>query len=61
MVYFTQNSLSILVLIFSELKLLKVKDFASLIKLLFMFDFINENVPEKMEIIFVMNRSIHSN
>ena len=61
MIYFTHNSLSILVLTFSELKLLKVKDFASLIKLLFMFDFIKENVPEKMEIIFVMNRSIHSN
>ena len=45
---------------FSELKLLKVKDIFSLTKLLFMFDFINENVPEELKTIFVINRSIHS-
>ena len=46
--------------ILSELKLLKVKDIFSLIRLLFMFDFINENVPEELKTIFVINRSIHS-
>ena len=34
--------------LFSELKLLKVKDISSLTKLLFMFDFINENVPDEL-------------
>ena len=46
--------------LFSELKLLKVKDIFSLSELLFMFDFINENVPEKLIAVFVINRSIHS-
>ena len=45
---------------FSELKLLKVKNIFSLTKLLFMFDFINENVPEELKTIFVINRSKHS-
>ena len=45
---------------FSELKLLKVKDIFSLTKLLFMFDFINENVPEELKKNFVINRSIRS-
>ena len=34
--------------LFSELKLLKVKGISSLTKLLFMFDFINENVPDEL-------------
>ena len=46
--------------LFSELKLLKVKDIVSLTKLPFMFDFINENVPDELKTIFVINRSIHS-
>ena len=46
--------------LFSELKLLKVKDIFSSTKLLFMFGFINENVPEELKTIFVINRSIHS-
>ena len=46
--------------LFSELKLLKIKDIFSLTKLLFMFDFINENVPEELKKVFVINRSIHS-
>ena len=45
---------------FSELKLLKVKHIFSLTKLLFMFDFINENIPKERKPIFVINRSIHS-
>ena len=44
---------------FSELKLLRVKDIFSLTKLLFLFDFIKENVPEELKTIFVINRSIH--
>ena len=44
----TQNSLSTLVLFFSELKLLKIKDIFSLTKLLFMFDVVNENVPQEL-------------
>ena len=47
--------------LFSELKVLKVKDIFSLTKLLFMFDFIKENVPKEIKTIFVINRSIHSN
>ena len=47
-------------LFFPELKLLKVKDIFSLSKLFFMLDFINENVPEELETIFVINRFIHS-
>ena len=47
-------------LLFSELKLLKVKDIFSLTKLLFMFGFINENVPEELKTIFVINKSILS-
>ena len=46
--------------LFSESKLLKVKGISSLTKLLFMFDFINENVPDELKTIFVINRSIHS-
>ena len=46
--------------LFSEIKLLKVKDIFSLTKLLFMFDFVNKNVPEELKTIFVINRSIHS-
>ena len=46
--------------LFSELKLLKVKDTFSLTKLLFMFNFIIKNVPEELKTSFVMNRSIHS-
>ena len=46
--------------LFSELKLLKIKDIFSSTKLLFMFDFINENVPEELETIFVVNRLMHS-
>ena len=46
--------------LFSELKLLKVKDIFSLTKLLFMFDFINENVPEELKKIFVIDWFIHS-
>ena len=42
--------------LFPELKLLKVKDIFSLTKLLFMFDFINENIPEELKTIFVINR-----
>ena len=42
--------------LFSELKLLKVKDIFSLTK----FDFFNENVSEELKTIFVINRSIHS-
>ena len=44
--------------LFSELKLLKVKDIFSSTKLLFMFGFINENVPEELKTIFVINSSI---
>ena len=40
--------------LFSELKLLKVKDIFSLTKLLFMFNFIYENVPDKLKTIFVI-------
>ena len=47
-------------LFFPELKLLKVKDIFSLSKLFFMLDFINENVPEELETIFVISRFIHS-
>ena len=43
--------------LFSKLKLLKVKDIFPSTKLLFIFDFINENVPEKLKTIFVINRS----
>ena len=46
--------------LFSELKLLKVKDIFSLTKLFLIFDFINENIPEELKTIFVINRSIHS-
>ena len=46
--------------LFSELKLLKVTDIFSLTKLLFMLDFINENVLEELKTIFVINRFIHS-
>ena len=46
--------------LFSQLKLSKVKDVFSLTKLLFMSDFINENVPEELKTIFVINRSKHS-
>ena len=46
--------------LFSELKLLKVKGIFSLTKLLFMFDFVNGNIPEELKTIFVINRSIHS-
>ena len=46
--------------LFSEIKLLKVEDIFSLTKLLFMFDFVNKNVPEELKTIFVINRSIHS-
>ena len=42
--------------LFPELKLLKVKDIFSLTKLLFIFDFINENIPEELKTIFVINR-----
>ena len=46
--------------LFSELRLLKIKDILSLTKILFMFDFINENVPKGLNAIFVINRLIHS-
>ena len=46
--------------LFSDLKLLKDKDIFSSTKLLFMFDFINENIPEELKTVFVINRSIHS-
>ena len=39
---------------------MKVKDIFSITKLLFMFDFINENVHEKLKTIFLFNRFIHS-
>ena len=42
--------------LFSELKWLKVKDIFSLTKLLFMFDFINENVPEELKTIFSLTQ-----
>ena len=46
--------------LFSDLKLLKLKDMFSLTKLLFMFHFINENVPDELKTTFVINRPIHS-
>ena len=46
--------------LFCELKLLKVKGVFSLTKLLFILDFINENVSDERETVFVINRSIHS-
>ena len=46
--------------LFSEFKLLKVKNIFPLTKLLFFFNFTNENVPEKLKTIFVINKSIHS-
>ena len=46
--------------LFSELRLLKIKDILSLTKILFIFDFINENVPKGLNAIFVINRLIHS-
>ena len=46
--------------IFSELKLLKVKDIVLLTKLLYMFSFINENVSAELNTILAINRSIHS-
>ena len=45
--------------IFSEIKLLKVKDIFWLTKPLFTFDFINENVPKELKAIFAINRYIH--
>ena len=42
--------------LFSELKLLKIKDIFSLTKLLFMFDFINENVPEELKTILSLTQ-----
>ena len=47
-------------LLFSELKLRKIKVIFSLTKLLFRIDFINENVPEECKRIFVIKRSILS-
>ena len=46
--------------LFSELKLLKVQDIFSLIKLLFRIDFINDKFPEELKIVFVINRFIYS-
>ena len=46
--------------LFSELKLLKVKDIILLTKLFYMFSFINENVSAELNTIFAINRSIHS-
>ena len=45
---------------YSELKLLKVNDISSFSKLLFMFDFINENIPEDLNRLFIFNKSVHS-
>ena len=45
---------------YSELKLLKVNDISSFSKLLFMFDFINENIPEDLKRLFIFNKSLHS-
>ena len=56
----TLNSLSILAIFFSELKLLKVQDIFLLIKLLFRIDFINEKISEELKSIFVINRFIYS-
>ena len=44
---------------YSELKLLKVNIF-SLSKLLFMFDFIKENIPGDLKKLFIFNKSVHS-
>ena len=46
--------------LFSELKLLKFKDIFSLTNGTSMFNFINENVPEELKKVFVINRSLHS-
>ena len=43
---------------YSELKLLKVNDLF-LSKLLFMFDFIKENIPEDLKRLFSFNKSVH--
>ena len=45
---------------YSELKLLKVNDIFSLIKFLFMFDFMKENNPEDLKRLFIFNKSVHS-
>ena len=48
---------------YSELKLIKVNDIFSLSKLLFMFDFIKENIPEDLKTfylkMFIFNKSVH--
>ena len=45
---------------YSELKLLKVNDIFLLSKLLFMFDFIKENILEDLKRLFIFNKSVHS-
>ena len=45
---------------FSELKLLKVNYIFSLSELLFMFDFIKENIPEELKRLIIFNKSVHS-
>ena len=46
--------------LFSELKLVKVKDIFSLTKLLFLYDFINDYVPEELKTIFIIKIPTHS-
>ena len=45
---------------YSELKLLKVNYIFSLSKLLFMSDFIKEDIPEDLKTIFIFKKSVHS-
>ena len=44
----------------SELKLLKVNDIFLLCKFLFIFDFIEESIPEELKSLFIFNKSMHS-
>ena len=46
--------------LFSELKLVKVKDIFSLTKLLFLYEFINDYVPEELKTIFIIKIPTHS-
>ena len=45
---------------YSELNLLKVNDIFLLSKLLFMFDFIKENISEDLKRLLIFNKSVHS-
>ena len=44
---------------YSELNLLKVNDISGLNKLLFMFDFIKENIPEDLKRLFILCKSVY--